>query len=142
MREHKYRGINNFGEWVYGSYVCPKNIHHAIYFEVGEGSYKEIDWQTVDPKTVGQFTGLKDPNGKDIYEGDILRYTESGYQQPTIRDHGVVSFSDGQWIATWSDGDVSELYDTEIDQIIGNIHQNPELLKEAQNEKQTKTKIN
>ena len=80
----------------------------------------------VDPSTVGQYTGLTDKNGKRIFEGDILRQKKNGvYGFPFS-----VVFDDGGFM--WNENERRDfLYQSICDtcEVIGNIHDSPELLE-------------
>lgn len=128
MREILFRAkrIDN-GEWVEGNYVKAELIHedgyeHYIIETMRRGKTYEID-----PETLCQYTGLKDMNGKRIWENDIVRIENS-------MDEGIgnIEFYGGMW---YVDGEPSNsLYDiVEYDdgelEVIGNIFDTPELLK-------------
>lgn len=129
MREILFRGkrVDN-GEWIEGDLIQSRDktyIHpKANSFRVSEtGLSKLIVLREVYPETVGQYTGLTDKNGKKIFEGDIIRSnSERGYIEyypndcafEVVDDHGFY------WL-------ISEMSNIEV---IGNIHDNPELLKE------------
>ncbi len=121
-REIKFRGKSEFfGQWVDGSLQVCKCGSYRIHF-INGGSTK------VPPETIGQYTGLKDRNGKEIYEWDILNIRFGAEEIVPM----VVCFVNGSW-CIHEDSNYEEfhnLYDyCYAATIIGNIHDNPELLK-------------
>lgn len=148
MREIKFRGKRkDTGEWVHGYYA----IHHISLTDIDRKTNQEIRvgtktvhsifndekkneigyWKDVDSKTVGQFTGLHDKNGKEIYEGDIIDFglnavvkyhpflcsfiLDCDNREPHLND----SYSELGFMEKTSKKFV----------VIGNIHDTPELLK-------------
>ena len=135
MRTNKFRGIIKnpdelFDEWVYGDLIHYANGTIAIrQQETGQ----EFE---VDPETVGQFTGVFDKNGKEIYEWDILFGREEGDCETTawtnfyykvFYDEKLCSFMAKYKDDTYWDIIICEL--NEQYEIIGNIFDKPELLK-------------
>lgn len=123
MREILFRGRRkDNGEWVCG------DLTHSVY-KIGDtcvGKYgSEIGMHQVDPSTVGQYTGLTDKNGKRIFEGDVVEYREYG--------NLTVVWDDGAFQLMREDTfyDVLDHYTTVFSVVIGNIHDNPELLEEV-----------
>ena len=121
QREIKFRAWNNlYGEMVYssGAALYDKREFYPFCFEVGFSSYPESDWQIM------QYTGLKDKNGKEIYEGDIGRW-------PSGNNSIIEWDSDrGCFTANHTDGRGGRFgIVTSYVEIIGNIFENPELLK-------------
>ena len=133
MRTIKFRGkTHGNGKWYYGSLVYSNEINAAIYFQIGRGLVKRIDWVYVIPETIGQFTGLYDCNGNKIYEGDIVEWEKDGLMY-------VVKFWNGMFYASvkeCNDGIFGGFplhaltkHDDRKCKIAGNIFDNPELLK-------------
>lgn len=131
MRTIKFRGKAH-GRWIYGGLVYSDNIEPAIYFEVGNKVYKRIDWAYVDPATVGQFTGMLDKNGREIYEGDIVRSTictefvyEVAYNDERFASFGLRRKQDAFMHY------FGEAIEADECEVIGNVFDNPELLKKG-----------
>ena len=133
-----FRGkrIDN-GDWVEGSLLCWSNGKRSIAVE--DNVFGELDKYPVIPETVGQFTGLKDKNGMNGFEGDLIKciYKGEALYEIICRNDCGYTF----WMSIISrDGkifkDRGDRYMCISDncEIIGNIHDHPELLKEAKNE--------
>lgn len=145
------------GVWRYGSYVhFDKKPTHDCYncnykdFIVSNEADREHYYPITELSSIGQYTGLKDKNGKKIFEGDILRFE---VPDGTIR-HFVIEWAsedrilrplfnfvpDGNpiringWCFNWNGyrlypSVIDEVPDNEVMEIVGNIHDNPELMK-------------
>lgn len=113
MRKIKFRGKSvDEGKWLIGALV--PNGQRPCIAPFGDGFHLE----RVDPSTIGQFTGLTDCNGKEIYEGDIVRYTDANDETTT----STVRFVDCAFSPLT---EIIWMGNAECD-IIGNIHDNPE----------------
>lgn len=127
MKEIKFRGkrLDN-GEWIEGDLL--RMLGHWFIFP--DPAPEGIDKYAVDPATVGEFTGLKDKNGKEIYEGDVMEIPETDFNAEII---GRVLFEeDAYYIIPLRGGHLWGLHWSlrkHDAKIIGNIHDNPELQK-------------
>lgn len=138
MREILFRGRKTDDEkWVYGFYVhlycIGKDMEsHRIYKHFAATDCGDFypDWYEVDAATVGQYTGLLDKNGKRIFEGDICRNTKTG-EIVSVKWHGTMAgfvWNKRKEDSNLSDfGELFRVYDKY--EVIGNIHDNPELLE-------------
>lgn len=129
MRTIEFRGKSILtDEWFYGDLVHSADKKRTAILVNDKESYDECE---VDPETIGQFTGLMDKNGAEIYEGDIVK-----------RRNGMlyaVKFWEGMFYASIEECNEGIFggfplyrlieYEDGRCEIVGNIHDNPELLK-------------
>ena len=132
MLEIEFRGkrIDN-SEWIYGwlRQTGHQNIEKSNgqyirtekYYQIQDEKYNS---KFVDEATIGQYTGLKDKNGKKIFEGDILKGTFYGFMAPEY-DYIFSVYGDEK-----EKGFMANYFEPNECEIIGNIYDNPELLKE------------
>lgn len=140
-REALFRGKRtDDGQWIFGSYVQQYGTHE-IYLPDGTDSEYGSDHYIVFPSTVGQYIGLTDNDGTKIFKGDILRCTDTNLDYTWT---GVIKFGNpnGEYNWGWQivpigdvdvNTDILLWVETELPnikcEIIGNIHDNPELLE-------------
>lgn len=141
MREILFRGKDDeSGKFVYGYYGLERDMRY-------EGDFllkPAITWEEngvmmhsfVIPETVGQYTGLTDKNGTKIFEGDIVKHSQQ-YLSGTVISVGVVKFYKSYcgWLISDSTNGRANMFlvnqHTSVE-VIGNIYDNPELLKGAE----------
>ncbi|WP_198549813.1 YopX family protein [Macrococcoides caseolyticum] len=105
QRVHAINFYQETAEWIFHDLVNQKEV-------IEEELFENI--------ILMQSTGLHDKNGKEIFEGDVVKYWEN---------IGYIEFYQGSWVINWNDGSLFDLYDNENNlEIIGNIHEHPELL--------------
>jgi uncharacterized phage protein (TIGR01671 family) len=135
MREIKFRGKGiNSGQWFYGSAVTFGN--KAYIFKMLR--LLRMEHAEVVPDTVGQFIGLFDEDGREIYEGDIIKIVEEFDDENVYTRIGVVCFEEGMYELQDKNGKHFAylgwlMHDDAITklEVIGNIHDNPEMLEKG-----------
>jgi uncharacterized phage protein (TIGR01671 family) len=141
MREHKHRGKReDNGEWIYGYLHVIDTYGHGYTGKAIQqqfGTARPFSVRVID-ETVGEYTGLHDKNGKEIYEGDILKYHfKSLTNDPEICKERIAPVYWNEFRATWAvkDGKLcnSDLFNYvqngNVTKVIGNVHQNAELME-------------
>ena len=145
MREIRFRGKTFTNEWRYGTLATLKDweddndkaIIIKSYGRFNDGSASPLfrEWDFVDKNTVGQFTGLCDSNGKEIYEGDILMCIGQRKDNKGRKYFRKVSFKNGSFCMSVPEYNIdSYLYNHIVNgklnwEVIGNIYDNKELLE-------------
>lgn len=130
----KSNSPNRDSEWVYGGFIPETKDTLPIIVESCDNDDDTLyvyGWTTVDPKTVGQYIGQTDKNGTSVFEGDIVKIKDFthgcalNFKQPT-----------SNWAVHWREDyarfciDYMDIFpfDFTKSEVIGNIHDNPELL--------------
>ena len=125
MREIEFRGKSRMegteGRWLHSFGIKYGDDVELLYCDEETSD----TWYYVDKETIGQYTGLKDKHGKKIFEGDIVKALYFGKEVI-----GKIEFIYGTFALTDSAISDNQLFIFEKLEVIGNIYDNPELLKE------------
>lgn len=132
MRKIIFRGFSKYlCEWIYGDLEHVEQDHVRIWPLHASGDNRADD---VSPKSVGQYTGLKDQEGKEIYEGDIVDFELLRGK----KSRGYVTYSDekARYVVTFQRGKyeraLSWVCAVGKPVVIGNTYENPELLEQEE----------
>ena len=128
MREILFRAKRkDNGEWIYGNIFIPDYEDKPTEILIGTNVVR-ISYEVV-PETVGEYTGLIDKNGTKIYDGDKVKYRNSIFEVRLYNGCWVIwnhkhayEFEKYHYLSTYAD----------LIEVIGNIHDNSELLKESE----------
>lgn len=128
IREIKFRGKRiDTGKWVYGYYYSECGNTYIFEDRQKESMTRRNVVYSVKEDTIGQYTGLKDRNGREIYEGDLL--LSVGMVWEVVYDGNLASFVCTEYgRGSTPLGEMIRSFDFKIS---GNIHDNPELLEEG-----------
>lgn len=151
MRQIKFRGKNSNDEWVYGSLITNETENEKGKFQVAfivpglpcasdGGDFYTARMERVKVETVGQYTGLTDKDGKEIYDGDIVEcvswneyFSKDGKPMEPFRRKMFVDYRKGGFKMVepmpepMEDREWDIIYNGDI-VVIGNIHDDPQLI--------------
>ena len=135
-REIKFRGKRlTDGNWIYGDFFRNRGLSFIASYGISENPLATWRDYNVDPETVGQFTGFHDKNGKEIYEGDIVKTKEYGIEIPNGKvsfnsvgyDNFIINYIDGGFRLSNNHRCFLLCRGNHLE-VNGNIYDNPELI--------------